>query len=159
MSTIQHLVFYIVNDLVHPVRAVVVVSTARHHLQERVPSAMTAAVFVPAASKAQCTVTTLRCLGFVHIMASGERCPRSMLSTPGTSSYRLSYKRALGVVSPQTHQMGYLLIEAMTYTWRGFALRMHGRPAAFQTHMWLIILYTTVLVYFYFCRLHSKQHH
>ena len=46
-----------------------------------------------------------------YLMASVKRYPRAILSTPGTSGYRLSYKRVLRVA--QTPQIGYLLTEVM----------------------------------------------
>ena len=50
-------------------------------------------------------------------MASGNRYPRAVLSTPGTSGYRLSYKRVLRVLPHKPLGSGIFLFftEAMTY--------------------------------------------
>ena len=48
-------------------------------------------------------------------MTSVKRYPRVVLSTPGTSGYRLSYKQVLRAVPHNPLKMGYLLTEAMTY--------------------------------------------
>ena len=48
-----------------------------------------------------------------YFMASVKRYPRMVLSTPGTSGYRLSYKRVLRVVPHKPPKIGYLLTEVM----------------------------------------------
>ena len=48
-----------------------------------------------------------------YFMTSVSIYPRTILSTPGTSSYRLSYKQGAQSSTPQTFRIGYLLAEAM----------------------------------------------
>ena len=50
-----------------------------------------------------------------QLIASVKRHPRTVLSTPGTSGYRLSYKRVLSEVLQKPPRSGILLAEVMPW--------------------------------------------
>ena len=68
-------------------------------------------------------------------IASVKSCPSTILSTPGTSVYRLSYKQVLRVV-PQPPRIAYILTEPMKFRmWREDAAGSRGWEAPRHSHV------------------------
>ena len=59
-------------------------------------------IFVPSSQRSVPTYS----LACEYVTASVERCPRAILSTPGTSGYDISYNKVLRAVPHKTLRWG-----------------------------------------------------